>query len=118
MMADYQRATGKTIREAFVAFHALNPHVYQRFKDIVFRLIERGRKRYSSKTILCVVRFQRDMETQSDEEYRINDAFTAEYARLFIVDFPQHKDFFEFRELRRHERPDFPEDDDGQLYFV
>ena len=32
--------------------------------------------------------------------FKINDAYSSRYARLFVADFPQHADKIEFRELR------------------
>lgn len=103
-MPTYEQSTGKTIDEAFADFHAQNPHIYTRFVELALKMIAAGHARYSSKTILCVIRFERDMATVSDDDFKINDALTSRYARQFIADYPQHKDFFELRELRTSRR--------------
>ncbi len=82
----------------FEKFHAENPHVYARFKEMALKLISQGHRRYSSKTLLCVIRFERDVSTSGGEPWKINDAFTALYARLFALDHPHRADFFEYRE--------------------
>lgn len=99
----YKDATGKTIIESFKQFHKDNPIVYELFKRYAMNLIHVGKKKLSSKLIINRIRWEVYLETKTDELYRINDAFTAHYARLFIEDFPQHEDKFEFRRLRADE---------------
>lgn len=99
-MATYQEMAGRSIDDGFDEFHGNNPYVYKRFCAIAMQMIGVGRERYSSKTILCVIRYESD-QTQSSDGYKINDAFTSRYARKFIEDHPEHRDFFSLRELRR-----------------
>jgi hypothetical protein len=99
-MVSFQQQTGKSIDYAFGEFHKNNPQVYERFKQLTMRLISKGRKRYSSKTIICVIRYMHDIRTTTSDDFKINDAYTSRYARLFCEEFPEHSDFFELRELR------------------
>ena len=89
----------------FEEFDAANPALYQRFKQLAFELIAKGRRRYSSKTIVCVMRFQHDISTNADDEFKINDVVTSRYARKFLAEHPEHADFFELRELRAEKAP-------------
>jgi hypothetical protein len=99
-MATLSQTTGRTIDDLFAEFDAANPDLYDRFVQIAFRLIDAGRKRYSSKTILCVMRYERDCVSVANTDYKINDAFTSRYARKFADEFPDHAEFFAMRELR------------------
>jgi len=100
-MATYQEQTGKSIDEAFEKFHRDNPHVYRKFKQLVSEAIIRGKTKMSAKTILGKIRWDIFMETQSDDEYKINDAFTSRYARKYIEDCPGNEHIFELRSIDR-----------------
>jgi len=90
---------------SFRAFHTQNPWVFERLVDICFELKRRGFNKYSMRTLIAVLRFEWDLETSGDnvviggEEKRVklNDHHTAYYARYFVQQYPQFKEFFEFR---------------------
>jgi hypothetical protein len=99
-MSSYATTTGETIAQAFDRFNKENPAVYALFKQYAFYLLrDKGKKKISSKLIVNRIRWERYLET-TGKDYRINDAFTAHYARLFIKDFPGYGEAFELRELR------------------
>jgi hypothetical protein len=104
-MATFAQTSGQSIDEMFAEFDAANPSLYARFKAIALQLIASGKRRYSSKTILCVLRYEHDLTTNGDEEFKINDVVTSRYARKFVTEFPEHRDFFQMRELRSQARP-------------
>ena len=80
----------------FKEFHAANPHIYEEFKKLAFQMKQTGRRRYSSKMIINVLRWNMDLQTVGDE-FRINDRFQSIYGRLLIYQYPEFKDFFELR---------------------
>ncbi len=96
----FQRQTGTTIQAAFAKFHKDNPRVYQMFTEQVLRAVRRKRLRVSSKAIINWIRWEVSLDIKSTDGYKVNDAFTAHYARQFIKDYPEYTDMFEFRELR------------------
>ncbi len=96
----FEESTGRTIDEAFTEFHKKNPVVYEYFCRYVQQILDKGKKLTSSKMILNRIRWEIYIELNSAEDYRINDAFTSRYARLFITDHPEHAELFEFRKLR------------------
>jgi hypothetical protein len=53
--------------------------------------------RLSAKFILEIVRYEIIME--KTDKYMINNNFTAYYGRLFVEEFPEHKNKFEFRKI-------------------
>lgn len=106
----FLKNTGKTIQQAFDEFHKNNPLVYRHFKRMALEAIGKKKKKLSSKMIINVIRWEIYMETIeltlfTDNEgkknkFKINDAYTSRYARLFTDEFPQHREIFNMRELR------------------
>ena len=84
----------------FKEFHATNPHIYEEFKKLAFQMKHTGRKRYSSKMIINVLRWNMDLQSNGDE-FKINDRFQSIYGRLLIYQYPDFRDFFELR-IRGH----------------
>jgi len=94
----FLEATGKTITQAFKEYHEANPFIYEYFKSYAFRMLDACNK-ISAKLIINRIRWEVRVETQA-KDFKINDAFQAHYARLFLRDFPQYKKCMELRELR------------------
>lgn len=90
-------AGGRSIQERFDDFHRDNPHVYELFRQYAFEVIQAGRTRYSADAIFHRIRWHMNIETRSDEDFKLNDHFTALYARLFRQDHPEHAGLFETR---------------------
>jgi len=83
------------LAEEFERFHRENPRVYELFKRFTFQLIERGFKHHSSDAVVHRIRWHTDVETTTaTDSFKIANAHTAFYARLFMADHPQHKGFF------------------------
>lgn len=82
--------------DKFKVFHFENPHVYERFKKLAFDMKSSGRKKYSSKMIINVIRWENDLVT-TGEDFKINDAYQSIYGRLLAYHHPEFEDFFEFR---------------------
>lgn len=83
---------------SFFDFHKANRCVWREFENLALSAIEKGEERWSAKGVAEVVRWNLKLAKQG--EYRINNNYVAYYARLFALKYPQHKDFFEFREVR------------------
>ncbi len=118
---NFKETTGKSIAQAFDEFHRDNPKVYELFKSYALRAIDKGKKKASAKMLINAIRWEHYLETVTDDEYRINDAFTAYYARLFIRDFPDYDYLFELRAIRtkddtiRMGNAEIKHDKDGQI---
>ncbi len=87
------------LRKKFSEFHTDNPQVYELFKKFTNQAIGTGRKNYSARTIFHRIRWHTDIETRSDDGFKINDHHSPYYSRMFIQDHPQHKGFFRDRML-------------------
>lgn len=99
-MSTYHTSTGKTIDEAFKIYHEQNPIVWEMFVKTVNDLLARGKTKMSAKTILGKIRWDMYFEAKGNEVYRINDAFSARYARLWLQKYPDYADVFDYRDLR------------------
>lgn len=106
---DFKRHFGRSIQDSFEEYHRNNPKIYGEFKKFALKAIKAGKKRISFKMILNVIRWEvfiapikPNLFDQPNEfsEMKINDAYSSRYARLFVEDYPEHKDKIELRNLR------------------
>lgn len=88
------------IEREFAEFDAANPEVWKLFVRFAFEVMQRGKRRYSADAILHRIRWFEEIETVGGRGFKVNDDFTAHYARKFIRTFPEHGDFFETRRRR------------------
>jgi hypothetical protein len=59
-----------------------------------------GKKHYSMHVIFELIRWHHDIELKSREPFKINDWFSAYYARLVMSREPDLADFFQIRKQR------------------
>lgn len=83
---------------AFRAYHQSNPHIYEWFKRFAFEKIRRGSRRVGSKAIFERLRWE--SPAIATGEFKINNNFTAPYARLFMKEYPEHRGVFATRRAR------------------
>lgn len=84
---------------SFQRFHAENPHVYERLKRLAFKLKVRGVERYGMKALWEVLRYEEALETNAPaSSFRLNNNYTASYARLLMAQEEDLEGFFELRE--------------------
>lgn len=89
------------VYERFKLFHETNPSVYLLFEKFARELIEKGHKRVGARMIIERIRWECAVSSAKDADgFKINNMFIAHYARLFIRNHPQYREFFEFREIR------------------
>ena len=73
-----------------------NFHVWREFERQADRAWNVGYKHYSARTIIEVVRFETDMRERGGD-YKINNNFIPDLARLYLQFHPERGEFFEFR---------------------
>ena len=95
-----QNARFPTIQERFEAFHAANPHVYTAMRQLALGMKQRGETRWSTKAIFEILRWAWLMRTADPSGFRLNNIYTAGYARLLMEREPLLAGFFETREHR------------------
>lgn len=81
----------------FQEFHESNPQVFRLFVKFAKQAIGTGRTRFSGRTIMERVRWYTSVETNDPAGFKVNDHWAPFYVRLFEIEFPRHKGFFEKR---------------------
>jgi len=90
---------GETIEEQFQAFHEANPHVFKLLRALALDYRRSGHTHCGMKMLYEVLRYRSGLYTQGDP-YRLNNNFTALYARMLMETTPALAGFFELRERR------------------
>ena len=85
-------------REQVVAFHKQHPEVWNLFVQFTFQMINRGFKNYSAQHgVFARIRWEIDAGGDGSGEFKINNNYSAFYARAFMKKFPEHEGFFRTR---------------------
>lgn len=87
-----------TFPDNVVEYDIQNPHIYEAFKEMTFKTIQRGFKNYSANGVFEVLRWHTGVS--GNDEYKLNNDYRAFYARKFAKEFPEHKDFFRTRKSK------------------
>lgn len=87
------------IQENFERFHRENPHVYKLFEDYSYQALRRGYKKFSAKAVFERLRWYIKMETVG-EDFKLNNNYTAHYARKLMRENPEFAGFFDLRERK------------------
>jgi hypothetical protein len=90
--------SGKTIEQAFLEFHRLNPHVYDELVRLTWELKHRGIERVGIKMLFEVLRWQHALRTRGDD-FKLNNNYHSYYARLIMLNEPGLKGIFQTRRL-------------------
>ena len=80
------------MRTSFKQYHLDNPQVYVEFKRLAFQLINRGYVRLGAKQIFEVIRWQ--TMVYGNDQYKLNNNYTSDYARLFELDHQIYAGYF------------------------
>lgn len=86
---------------AFERFDRCNPHIYELFTKFTLEAIKAGRTAYSSRTIFHRIRWHVEVDTVSDDRFKINNNHSPYYARKLMDQMPVIKGFFRTREIRK-----------------
>jgi hypothetical protein len=88
------------LQKAFDKFHDDNPVVYLLVDRFTWQTLDAGHQHYSIASIIERVRWHTNVETKSDDGFKIANAHRAYYARLWMKKNPEHNGFFRLAELR------------------
>lgn len=83
------------MRETFEQYQERNPRIYKEFVHYAYQLISAGQTKIGAKAIFERIRWESKIER--NDEFKINNNFTADYARKFEQDFPHYEGIFEKR---------------------
>ena len=90
----------KELLSEFARFHADNPLIYSLYVKYAYQLRDAGRENYGSKAIIERIRWHVNVETNSADEFKINNNHTAYYARMLMIDHPELAGDFRTRSAR------------------
>jgi hypothetical protein len=82
----------------FLQYHRDNPHIYEAFRRITIRAIQRGYRHWGAKGAFEVLRWETGVA--GNDEYKVNNNYTPLYARMFANEYPEHAGFFRVRESK------------------
>ena len=85
-------------QEAFDRLHAKDPRLYEMFRMFTLELIAAGVRHSGAELIVNRIRWETTLRAGNDH-YKVNSKFRKPLALKFIEEFPQHIDFFEFRDF-------------------
>jgi hypothetical protein len=88
--------------QKFIDYHLANPEIYQAFKTFAQELIQAGNNKIGSKMITERIRWESKISKVG--KYKVNNNYTADFARLFEIEFPEHEGIFEKRICRSREK--------------
>ena len=89
--------TEKTIEERFWEFHEDNLHVARRLRALAHQLKASGHSQYGMRALFEVLRFETSLET-TGRRFKLNNNYTALYARWLMIWDPELKGFFVTRD--------------------
>lgn len=86
------------IEAAFWEFHREHPEVYEELRQLALDARRAGRRRIGMKMLFEVVRWNRLLRT-GDRGFKLNNNYTAYYARLLMEREPELRGMFATRRL-------------------
>ena len=88
------------LEEAFRRFDAENPEIYRLMCHFCDMALRAGRVRYSVNAIFERIRWHVEIDTRSEDPWKLNNNHRAFYARKWLAEHPETPRFFETREQR------------------
>ena len=87
------------VQRRFNRFHAENPNIYAKLVELARQVKATGKRKYSIWALFNRVRWHIQIETKSEEPFKISNDFTSRYSRLIMQQEPDLKEFFTLRPL-------------------
>lgn len=83
----------------FEQYHNDNPRTWKLFLFYAFRTKAKGFKHYSAKAIFELVRWHEGIPYGANG-FKLNNIYTADYARKLMNEYPEFQGFFRTRDLK------------------
>ena len=90
-------------RAGFPEWLILNPHIWAAFAREASRIWDRGRRHYSARTIVEVLRHESAL-AEVGGEWKITNNVIPDLARLYVQTYPERASLLEFRVMPGSER--------------
>lgn len=86
---------GDPTEAAALAYHAEHPEVFELFERFALQIAAAGRRHYGAKSVFERIRWHAAIS--GGEDFKLNNNFTALYARWFHEQHPELAGFFRTR---------------------
>jgi len=86
-------------RPDFAGWLSRNWPIWERFEREANAVYNRGRKHYSARTIMEVIRHETAL-AETEGPWKINNIYIPDCARLYLTLYPERDGLFELREKR------------------
>ena len=87
----------KSLKEKFNTFDANNPHVWDLFVQYTMQAINSGVKKFGAQAVIERIRWHHNIDTVSEDQFKISNDHAAFYARKFMQEYPQHDGIFRIK---------------------
>lgn len=81
----------------FEEFHKEHPWVYEKLKLMAFQLKLAGVQHYGISGLYEILRYEALLQSKDAEGFKLNNNYSALYARMLAKNEPALRDFFSFR---------------------
>ena len=85
------------LKEKFKRFDENNPHVWDLFVSYTMQAINAGASKFGAQAVIERIRWHSNIETQSEDRFKISNDHAAFYARKFMEEYPQYDGVFRTR---------------------
>jgi hypothetical protein len=99
-MFDIDVPKSATLEERAQAFHEANPRVYQELRRLALTLYYRGHAHFGAKMLIEQMRWLWMERTVDTSGFKLNNSYTAFYARLLMETEPELRGVFSTRTTR------------------
>lgn len=97
-LSDIIRLNAGQFTAGFLAWLSDNKSIWCRFENEANKLWNRGRRHYSSRTIIEFLRHETAL-FEKDGVFKVNNIWAPDMARLYMLRYPEKHDFFETRRM-------------------
>lgn len=91
--------------EKFSKYFSDNPQIWNLFIQFALVVAESGRTHYSARAIFHRIRWHVEIETKSEDSFKIGNNHSPYFARLFHLVYPEYNGLFRNRELTSASKP-------------
>ena len=81
----------------FASFHAANPWVYDRLRELALAMRRAGENHYGIGGLYETLRYEASLTSKDTEGFKLNNNYRALYARELARNEPELEQFFKFR---------------------
>ena len=81
----------------FASFHAANPWVYDRLRELALAMRRAGVNHYGIGGLYETLRYEASLTSKGDDGFKLNNNYRALYARELARNEPELEQFFKFR---------------------